>query len=688
MRQSKHHKCRRTNVDYFLLLVCLSCFITSQLHATNVSGTISSNTTWTMAGSPYVIISDAAVDNGVTLTIQPGVEVIIPQYYIQLSIRGVLSANGTPANPILFNGPTSADYGGTLVISPTGIANLSYVKFSKLGDGASSQDASMYVQGGGVATIDNCDFENSEFHGLHLLKDAVVTVSNCLFQNNGWHDVLAHPNAVGGFENNNTLGEIRFISATIDNNCVWPLYGLNTNYRFSNDVTIALGSTLTIHPGATVVIPFYYMELYVAGQLNAIGSSSLPIIFTGPASPDFGGDVVIQTSGLANMQYCQFNRLAAAVSGIAAGLYVNGGGTANLQNCDFEDNEQFGLQLLEDANVSATDCNFLNNGLYHVLAHPNAVGGFNDNNLDVIHIQSATINNDCTWPDASESVRYHLLHNVTVAAGQTLTIDPGVEIYFPNYFINLIAHGKLIANGTSTSSILFQGPDAGTGNHGGSLYLSSTSTGSEIQFATFTRLGDFSSSYDAGLRLRTSDVLVSNCLFEDNQDAGIFISDNASPEILNSTLRNNNHGLLANSGSTNISNSNIYNNTVGVKNTGSDTVDARNNYWGDASGPYHVILNPPGMGNSVSDRVLFEPWIDMLIHPPIPCLDVNLSFASGTTIASGHYAAENTVDAASHIISPSEVILSAGVSIELLPDFEIALGAELLAQIQDCVVDN
>ncbi|MBU1984905.1 T9SS type A sorting domain-containing protein, partial [bacterium] len=36
--------------------------------------------------------------------------------------------------------------------------------------------------------------------------------------------------------------------------------------------------------------------------------------------------------------------------------------------------------------------------------------------------------------------------------------------------------------------------------------------------------------------------------------------------------------------------------------------DARFNYWGHATGPYHPTLNPDGLGDAVGDYVLFEPW--------------------------------------------------------------------------------
>jgi len=54
----------------------------------------------------------------------------------------------------------------------------------------------------------------------------------------------------------------------------------------------------------------------------------------------------------------------------------------------------------------------------------------------------------------------------------------------------------------------------------------------------------------------------------------------------------------------------IVGNTYGVWNDGSETVDATNNWWGDASGPYHETLNPDGMGDEVSDNVDFEPWLE------------------------------------------------------------------------------
>ncbi|ABY33334.1 MAG TPA: hypothetical protein DEF43_06360 [Chloroflexus aurantiacus] len=42
---------------------------------------------------------------------------------------------------------------------------------------------------------------------------------------------------------------------------------------------------------------------------------------------------------------------------------------------------------------------------------------------------------------------------------------------------------------------------------------------------------------------------------------------------------------------------------------GTPPIDARYNYWGHATGPYHATQNPTGQGNGVGDNILFYPWL-------------------------------------------------------------------------------
>ena len=70
--------------------------------ATNVSSIIASDTTWTKANSPYNLVGNVLVNNGVTLTIEPGVTVNLNSYYIM--VNGTLTARGTSDDQIRFNG--------------------------------------------------------------------------------------------------------------------------------------------------------------------------------------------------------------------------------------------------------------------------------------------------------------------------------------------------------------------------------------------------------------------------------------------------------------------------------------------------------------------------------------------------------------------------------------------------------
>jgi len=74
----------------------------SFVNGTFVNGIIASNSTWTKANSPYTLTGPVLVNNGVTLTIEPGVTVNLESYYIE--INGNLVAQGSSTDKIHFRG--------------------------------------------------------------------------------------------------------------------------------------------------------------------------------------------------------------------------------------------------------------------------------------------------------------------------------------------------------------------------------------------------------------------------------------------------------------------------------------------------------------------------------------------------------------------------------------------------------
>ncbi|MBN2428958.1 MAG: hypothetical protein JXK94_11535, partial [Deltaproteobacteria bacterium] len=105
--------------SFVFLLMLLLCFASGGWADTEVSGVISTDTVWTLAGSPYLVNDDISVhgtdgDDGVTtLTIEPGVEVRVNRaHYIGIGASsgdpGALVAQGTEAAPILFTSNDSS----------------------------------------------------------------------------------------------------------------------------------------------------------------------------------------------------------------------------------------------------------------------------------------------------------------------------------------------------------------------------------------------------------------------------------------------------------------------------------------------------------------------------------------------------------------------------------------------------
>lgn len=104
---SKNHKIKKrcTLLLIVILLIESAVFASPQFGlvqaSTDVSETITSDTTWTMANSPYMLNSSVKVDIEITLTIEPGVIIDLNNYPLQ--VNGVLIARGSSNEKISFN---------------------------------------------------------------------------------------------------------------------------------------------------------------------------------------------------------------------------------------------------------------------------------------------------------------------------------------------------------------------------------------------------------------------------------------------------------------------------------------------------------------------------------------------------------------------------------------------------------
>ncbi len=66
---------------------------------TPVIGILTTDATWNKTNSPYTLTGPVAINSGVTLIIEPGVQVELNSFYIQ--VNGTLIANGTTTEKII-----------------------------------------------------------------------------------------------------------------------------------------------------------------------------------------------------------------------------------------------------------------------------------------------------------------------------------------------------------------------------------------------------------------------------------------------------------------------------------------------------------------------------------------------------------------------------------------------------------
>ncbi len=112
---------------------------------------------------------------------------------------------------------------------------------------------------------------------------------------------------------------------------------------------------------------------------------------------------------------------------------------------------------------------------------------------------------------------------------------------------------------------------------------------------------------------KSDHISVNNSYIGYSGDYGIWISSSHENSMIGNTIEKNRIGIFLDSAS--IWNTASYNNflentefAVHCEFNNGLPISATENFWGNASGPFHIEKNPEGSGNKVSDFVEFEPW--------------------------------------------------------------------------------
>jgi flagellar hook assembly protein FlgD len=400
--------------------------------ATNVSGNITANTTWTVAGSPYILSGDISVGGSAspTLTIEAGV-VVKGNAHAHLLInfydKGALVTNGTATDPVVFtaNGSTSAAYWqgihfGTIAGGPASaltyttieyagsttnaVGALTVRAFSPSFDHVTArvnQFAGIKIEGG-TPSITSSTLRDNIGAGLYTSGGDATLTDVALLSNTG-SAISAHPNTqlsgmTGITATGNGTNAVEYRAGDMTVSRTWKTSPIPYVVTGGIHVKAASAPVLTIEPGNTIrfnaasQIAVNYQN---KGGLAANGTSGAPILFTSnAATPTAGswwglyfGEVAGNTPSSVSYATIEYGGYAAAQRGgvtihnvspvfdhvtirnsALAGAVLHGGG-ASFTDSTLTGNSGAGIHTLNPVTLALTDTAFTNNNGYAVTAH-------------------------------------------------------------------------------------------------------------------------------------------------------------------------------------------------------------------------------------------------------------------------------------------------------------------------------
>jgi parallel beta-helix repeat protein len=524
-------RCTYRAVSLFVLLTT-SLFLTPDARAGDVSGAITSDTTWTLSGSPVVILDSVTVTLGKTLTIEPGV-VVRFNSGTTLVIAGKLVAAGTATNRIRFTSSLTSPLPGswrnlTFLGSADVSSVVAYCLFEYGGSGTNGSTI-FYATGAPAIRIAHTTVWLSGGHGINVRSSSPRISASIIRSNNGY----------GIYSDLVT-------SVIIDSSII--------NSNVHGGIRIPINSSPTVT----------YCDVDSNGIGIFIDNSSSPTVQRNNIRKN---NIGIQFAGVGTTQpTISLN----TITGNTTWGFLN----TSISTTVLARNNYWGSDL----------------GPYHPGLNPTGLGEKVSNNVDfqpwtilappLLVTPVTTISGSPVW----ETGVFWIKNSVSVAPGQTLTIRPGVIVKFA---INarLTVSGTIIANGKADSLIIFTSerddPYGGdTNGDGGTtipargnwdmVWLSGGGNDSSVLKHCVFRFGGSSGNGNVRVDGRTRAIFnstftqssnyglylaggahdsIAHCTFGSNSLDGVLIQ-NSSPRFYNvKAVGNGRHGILANSGS-------------------------------------------------------------------------------------------------------------------------------------------
>ena len=555
-------------------------------------GEITADETWS-AAEVHELTSRVTVEDGITLTIEPGAIVQSRGGWADVVVQGTLLAAGSATDPILFtvvrddtgfdgilgtaddldtggDGPTQSGPGAWSHIWFDTTSTGSTMDHTEVRYGGYGSSAAAVVINGAELTLTNSVLRDSVDDGLRIQQSNPVVTGN-VFRNNGdaaiSMDLASNPAITGVTVENNHINALQVDDGAINVDTHWN--DPEIVYWLQGNVTVDEGAVLTVGAGQVVKFGSHAGTIWVNGTLIADGTAGQPIIFTDDHDDTAGNDTNNNgnATGPAPGGWCVIYFSASSMDNLMDHVEVRWGGYGSgwdaevvatnteltLTNSVLEHSQDHGLRLA-GCDPVLTDNTYRHNAdaaiSMNLASNPAITGVTLENNrINGLEVDAGTITSDAYWDDPE--IVYWLQGNVTVDEGAVLTVGAGQVVKFGSHAGTIWVKGTLIADGTAGQPIVFTddcddtaGGD--TNNNGDAtdpfrggwcaIHFSASSTGNLMDHVE-VRWGAYG-GWDAQVVADRTELTLTNSVLEHSQNHGLQLAG-CDPVLTNNTYRHN-----------------------------------------------------------------------------------------------------------------------------------------------------